>query len=64
VAALGSEGAIWILDATTLKILKYFDSNRPPRAALFENGNLFVTTFKPDVSVGEVLIYADVGNID
>ena len=64
VAALGSEGAIWILDATTLKILKYFDSNRPPRAALFENGNLFVTTFTPDVSAGEVLIYADVGNID
>jgi Caspase domain len=66
VAALGNEGAIWILDATTLKPLKWLDSNREPHAAVFENGHLFITTFASTSSAetSELLIYNDVGHID
>jgi glutamine cyclotransferase len=66
VVALGNEGAIWVLDATTLKPLKWFDSNKEPHGAVLENGNLFVTTFASTstAATSELLIYGGVGNVD
>jgi Caspase domain len=66
VAALGNQGAVWILDAKTLKVLKWFDSNREPHAGVFENGHLFITTFTSTstADTSELLIYSDVGKID
>ncbi len=66
VVALGNEGAIWVLDAATLKPLKWFDSNKEPHGAVLENGNLFVTTFASTstAETSELLIYSGVGNVD
>jgi hypothetical protein len=66
VAALGVEGSIWILDSISLKPLKYFNSKREPRSAVFENGHLFITSFASTstAETGEVLIYDSVGKID
>ncbi len=66
VITLGNQGEVWVLDATTLKPLKWFDTNREPHGAVLENGNLFITTFASTGTseTGELLIYSGVGNVD
>ena len=64
VAALGNGGSVWILDASSLAPLKHFNTGRTPQAAVFENGNLFITTHQNEGENGAVLIYAGVGNLD
>jgi outer membrane protein assembly factor BamB len=64
VAALGAAGTVWILDAASLRPLKKFNTGREPRAAVFENGNLFITAHQGSGENGVVMIYSNVGNLD
>lgn len=57
VAALGENGNVWILDAKNLAPLKHFNTGASPRAALFHNGQLFITVHQGEGENGSLLIY-------
>jgi hypothetical protein len=64
VAALGEAGTVWILDASSLKPLASFNTGLRPQAAVFENGNLFITIQQYNGENGALLIYEGVGNLN
>ena len=64
VAALGIDGTVWILDSISLQPLKHFNIGRRPQAAVFENGNLFITSHMGEGENGVVMIYDGVGKLD
>jgi hypothetical protein len=57
VAVLGDKGGIWILDADTLTPRKHLQSGVSPRAAIFADGILYLTTHQGDGEKGAVYAY-------